>query len=48
VTAATVREIFCKRCRNPFFFLLKRTGKGRAKTAFFFGMGGDLGKVLVL
>jgi hypothetical protein len=37
-TAATVREIICQRCRNPFFFLLERTGKGRAQTAFFFGM----------
>lgn len=38
VTAATVREIVCGRCRNPFYFILERTGKGRAKTAFFIGM----------
>lgn len=38
VTASTVREAVCARCRNPFYFLLERTGKGRAKTAFFIGM----------
>ena len=38
VTASAVREVVCARCRNPFFFHLRRTGKGHSQTAFFIGM----------
>jgi hypothetical protein len=37
-TAAAVREVVCARCRNPFFFILERTGRGRSQAAFFIGM----------
>ena len=38
VTASALREVVCPRCRNPFFFHLRRTGKGHSQTAFFIGM----------
>ena len=38
VTGGAIREIACQRCRRPFFFILRRIGKGRAKADFFIGM----------
>ena len=34
MTASAVREVVCARCRNPFFFHLRRTGRGHSQTFF--------------
>jgi hypothetical protein len=37
VTASAVRSSYCARCRKSFFYVLRRTGKGRAEAPLWIG-----------
>ena len=38
VAGATIREVACKHCAGRFFYILRRTGGGRATAPLFIGM----------